>query len=69
MLAATAIGSVSELNELLSLTPTPNEDFRRTVTELVVADNVVSFSLSKDISLIAVRLRGEAAETVAPKIR
>jgi len=51
-----------DLNELLSLVPSPNEEFRNKICMIVVGDIVLSVSLAKSVDWLAIWMRGRAAE-------
>lgn len=51
-----------DLNELASLVPSPNEEFRNKFFMILVGDLVLSVSLSKCVDWLAVSMRGRAAE-------
>jgi len=57
-----ATEAVPELNEMLTLAPSPDDDFRRTLCALLAGDIFFSVSLSKAVDWFAIWRNGQAAE-------
>merc|ERR1719171_1905384 len=64
----TAAELIPDLNELLSLVPSPNEEFRQTMLMLLAFDIGASVVLTKAVNGLAVSLRGAAAERRAERL-
>lgn len=62
MIFATATEAVPELNSMLSLVPSPDDEFRHKLLVLLAIDIFASVGLSRSLNAFAVYLRGRAAE-------
>jgi len=57
-----------DLNEMLSLVPSPNDEFRNKITMMLLGDLFFSVGLSKMVDRYAIWLRGRAAEKRAEEL-
>eukprot|EP00927_Polykrikos_kofoidii_P045766 TRINITY_DN39872_c0_g1_i1.p1 TRINITY_DN39872_c0_g1~~TRINITY_DN39872_c0_g1_i1.p1 ORF type:complete len:1276 (+),score=203.55 TRINITY_DN39872_c0_g1_i1:410-3829(+) len=60
--------AVPDVNELLSLVPSPSEDFRNKILALLAADIICSVTFARSINAYAVWSRGRSAEQRAREL-